>query len=248
MSQFDEEYDSDTEYVPDYDMIDLNDFRLNKGTELVGGSWGAVIEHLRDDDISFQFALPPFQVGEKLDISEASKNGFFRLNLNLENDKHIEFRKWIVNVDNWLVEQFTTNHNNWFGHMWSKGGPLEGRPVPPKSAIKEMYHPIIDDENIFCSRVHIRKGQFEIQCMDSNQNMIDLSQIKNCKVVLILDKPVTLTFFLLLIKENSLIPDIRNSLKIIKIEGSNIILSIELKNSRAEEVKILSDIGSNTFP
>ena len=72
--------------------------------------------------------------------------------------------------------------------------------------------------------------------------------IKNCKVVLILDKLVTLTFFFLLIKENSLIPDIRNSLKIIKIEGSNIVLSIELKKSKAEEVKILSDIGSNTFP
>ena len=72
--------------------------------------------------------------------------------------------------------------------------------------------------------------------------------IKNCNVVLTLDKTETFTFFLPSLKENSLIPDIKNSLKIIKIEGSNIKVSVEHKNNKADEVKILSDIGSNTFP
>ena len=38
MSTFDEEYDSDAEYVPDFDMVDLSDFQLTDGGELVGGS------------------------------------------------------------------------------------------------------------------------------------------------------------------------------------------------------------------
>lgn len=183
MSNFDEEYDSDTEYVPDYDMIDLNDFQLNKGTELVGGSWGAVIEHLREDDISFQFAMPPFRIGDSVDISEASKNGFIRFKLDLEDEKHSEFLSWISGVESWLVEQFVSNHNKWFGHMWQSGGPLEGRPLPPSDAIKEMYHPLVDEENVFCTRVHIRKGKYDIQCMDSDQNIIDFNDISNCIVV-----------------------------------------------------------------
>ena len=72
--------------------------------------------------------------------------------------------------------------------------------------------------------------------------------IKNCNVVLILDKYETFILVLLVIKENSLVPDIKNSLKIIKIEGITILLLIELKNNKALEVRILSDIGSNTFP
>ena len=43
-------------------------------------------------------------------------------------------------------------------------------------------------------------------------------------------------------------PDIKNSLNIIKIEGISNKLSMELKNNKAQEVNILSDIGSKTFP
>ena len=72
--------------------------------------------------------------------------------------------------------------------------------------------------------------------------------IRNCNVVLILDNIETLTFILLFITENSLTPVIKNSLNIIKIEGINKKLSIELKNNNAQDVNILSDIGSKTFP
>tara|TARA_B100001093_G_scaffold291739_1_gene278495 strand:+ start:91 stop:1074 length:984 start_codon:yes stop_codon:yes gene_type:complete len=178
-----EEYDSDTEYVPDFDMVDLNDFQLNKGTELMGGSWGAVVEHINDDDLSFQFALPQFKIGDNLNISEASKNGFLTLNLDSEDSKHEEFRQWIVNVEQWLVDQFVKNHNEWFGHMWQSGGPLAGRPLPPANIIKEMYHPIIGDDNSFVTRVHIKKGKYDVQCMDSDQNMIDINEIKNTNIV-----------------------------------------------------------------
>ena len=51
------------------------------------------------------------------------------------------------------------------------------------TAIKDMYHPIIDDEGVFCSRVHIRKGKYQVQCMDTDQNMIDIDTINNCTVV-----------------------------------------------------------------
>ena len=68
------------------------------------------------------------------------------------------------------------------------------------------------------------------------------------KCSLILDNIETLTFILLFIKENSLTPDIKNSLNIIKIEGISNKLSMELKNNNAQEVNILSDIGSKTFP
>ena len=64
-SNVEEDYDSDTELVPDYDMVDLNDFKLVKGDELAGGSWESVIEHLRDESRSLQFALPAFKVGDK---------------------------------------------------------------------------------------------------------------------------------------------------------------------------------------
>ncbi len=183
MSTFDEEYDSDAEYVPDFDMVDLSDFQLTDGGELVGGSWGAMVEHCKDDDITFQFALPIFKVGDSLDITEASKNGFLKLSLNDGDAKHTEFKKWIANLEVWLVDQFVKNHNKWFGHMWEVGGPLEGRPLPPASAIREMYHPIIGDDNIFCTRVHITKGKYDVQCMDSEQNIIDFSKIVNCNVV-----------------------------------------------------------------
>ena len=42
---------------------------------------------------------------------------------------------------------------------------------------------MIGEENIFCSRVHIRKGNYQIQCMDTDQNMISLESIQNCNVV-----------------------------------------------------------------
>ncbi len=183
MSTFDEEYDSDAEYVPDFDMVDLSDFQLTDGGELVGGSWGAMVEHCKDDDITFQFALPIFKVGDSLDITEASKNGFLKLSLDDGDAKHTEFKKWIANLEVWLVDQFVKNHNTWFGHMWEVGGPLEGRPLPPASAIRDMYHPIIGDDNIFCTRVHISHGKYDVQCMDSEQNMIDFSKIVNCNVV-----------------------------------------------------------------
>ena len=64
----------------------------------------------------------------------------------------------------------------------TEGGPLEGRPLPA-AAIKKMYHPIIGDDKIFCSRVHITKGKYDVQCMDSEQNMIDFSKIVNCNVM-----------------------------------------------------------------
>ena len=183
MSTFEDEYDSDAEYVPDFDMVDLSDFQLTDGGELVGGSWGAMVEHCKDDDVTFQFAMPIFKVGNSLDITEASKNGFLKLKLEDNDAKHVEFMQWIANLESWLVEEFVKNHNKWFGHMWQKGGPLEGRPLPPAAAIKEMYHPIIGDDKIFCSRVHITKGTYDVQCMDSEQNMIDFSKIVNCNVV-----------------------------------------------------------------
>tara|TARA_Y100000389_G_scaffold179456_1_gene193541 strand:- start:20847 stop:21869 length:1023 start_codon:yes stop_codon:yes gene_type:complete len=183
MSGFEDNYDSDSEYVTDYNLMDLGQFQLCRGTKLVGGSWGAVLEHCSDDDINFQFALPPIEVGDSLDITEASKNGFLRIKLNMDDSNHIEFKQWVDSLDNWLVQQFVSNHNEWFGHMWQSGGPLEGRPIPPDSAIRDMYHPMLDDENIFCSRVHVRRGTYDIQCMDSEQQTIGFESIKNCKVV-----------------------------------------------------------------
>ena len=86
-------------------------------------------------------------------------------------------------METWLVSQIVNNHENWFGHMWKSGGPLEGFTRPSATAIKDMYHPIIDDEGVFCSRVHIRKGKYQVQCMDTDQNMIDIDTINNCTVV-----------------------------------------------------------------
>ena len=34
--------------------VDLSDFQLTDGGELVGGSWGVVVEHCKDDDVTFQ--------------------------------------------------------------------------------------------------------------------------------------------------------------------------------------------------
>lgn len=177
------DYDSDTEYVPDFDMVDLNDFTLTKGEELAGGSWEFVIEHNNDEDIVLQFALPHFPVSDELDIQEASKNGFFRVKLDPSDSKHLEFQSWIMKVETWLVGQIVNNYDNWFGHLYQEGGPMFGQSKPPASVIKDMYHPMIDEEGIFCSRVHIRKGSYEIQSMDTDQNMVELDTIKNCDVV-----------------------------------------------------------------
>tara|TARA_B100000073_G_C23743131_1_gene574336 strand:- start:4759 stop:5955 length:1197 start_codon:yes stop_codon:yes gene_type:complete len=186
-SNVEEDYDSDTELVPDYDMVDLNDFKLVKGDELAGGSWESVIEHLRDESRSLQFALPAFKVGDNLDIETASKNGFFRVTLLDNEPKHVQFKKFIDTLETWLVSQIVNNHDQWFGHMWNENGALSGKPKPSPNKIKEMYHPIIDDDNVFCSRVHIRtrgnKSSYEVQCMDSEQNLIPLDSIKNCNVV-----------------------------------------------------------------
>ena len=65
----------ETELVSDFDMIDLSDFKLTKGDELAGGSWESIIEHVRDENISLQFALPPVTIGD-LNIQTTSKNGF----------------------------------------------------------------------------------------------------------------------------------------------------------------------------
>jgi len=182
-SNIEKDYDSDTELVPDFDMVDLNDFKLTKGDELAGGSWELPVEHLRDESISLQFALPAFKIDDAIDIETSSKNGFFRIKLDEGNKKHEEFKNFITKLETWLVSQIINNHNDWFGYMWKSGGPLDGFSPPPSSAIKEMYHPMIDEDNIFCSRVHIRKGNYQIQCMDTEQNMISLDCIKNCNVV-----------------------------------------------------------------
>ncbi len=186
-SNVEEDYDSDTELVPDYDMVDLNDFKLVKGDELAGGSWESVIEHLRDESRSLQFALPPFRVGDNLDIQAASKNGFFRVTLLDNEPKHVEFKNFITRLETWLVSQMVNNHDKWFGHMWKDKGAFAGRPKPPSNIIKDMYHPIIDTENVFCSRVHVRtrgnKSSYEVQCMDAEQNLISIDSIKNCNVV-----------------------------------------------------------------
>tara|TARA_B100001250_G_scaffold144864_1_gene124010 strand:+ start:1011 stop:2126 length:1116 start_codon:yes stop_codon:yes gene_type:complete len=186
-SNVEEDYDSDTELVPDYDMVDLNDFKLVKGDELAGGSWESVIEHLRDESRSLQFALPAFKVGDNLDIETTSKNGFFRITLLDNEPKHVKFKNFISTLETWLVSQIVNNHDQWFGHMWKDNGVLAGRPKPSSNTIKQMYHPIIDDDNVFCSRVHIRtrgdKSSYEVQCMDSEQNLISLDSIKNCNVV-----------------------------------------------------------------
>ena len=89
MSSFSNENDSDdeTEYVSDFNMIDLSDFRLVKGDELAGGSWETCIEHILDENISLQFALPPIKLDGGLDIQRASKNGFFRIKLDENQEK-----------------------------------------------------------------------------------------------------------------------------------------------------------------
>ena len=184
MASLENECDPDTEYVPDYDMIDLNDYQLTKGDELAGGSWEIVVDHCREEDASLQFALPPFVVGENgIDIQITSKNGFCRVAIDNDNQKHVEFKNWIQQLETWIVNQIVSNHQAWFGHMWAPGGALQGRARPTDAVIKSMYHPMVDEENIFCSRVHLRKNSYEIQCMDSEQNMIELDSIKNCLVV-----------------------------------------------------------------
>ena len=165
-------------------MVDLNDFQLTKGDKLVGGSWELIVEHCRDEDLSLQFALPAFTVSDQgLDIQTASKNGFYRAQLNLGDPKQDEFKLWIEKVETWLVSQMVNNHESWFGYMWEKDGPLAGHPRPTAAKIQNMYHPIIDEDNLFCARVHVRKGEYECQCMDSDQNEISLASIKNCLVV-----------------------------------------------------------------
>ena len=182
-SNVEEDYDSDTELVPDYDMVDLNDFNLTKGDELAGGSWELPVEHKRDDSLCLQFALPVFKIGDAVDIQTASKNGFFRVSLDDSNTKHSDFKQFINKLEVWLVSQIVNNHDKWFGYMGQAGGPLEGYTRPSPAAIKNMYHPMIGEDNIFCSRVHIRKGNYQIQCMDTDQNMINLESIQNCNVV-----------------------------------------------------------------
>lgn len=179
----DNEYDSDAEYVPDFDMVNLNDFRLTKGEELAGGSWEFNVEHCHDDDISLQFAMPQFTVGDQVDIQDTSKNGFYRVKLDPSNSKHLNFQNWIMKVETWLVSQLVNNYNVWFGYLYEQGAPFEGRKPPPPEVIKNMYHPMIDEEGIFCSRVHIRKGKYEIQMMDKDQNKLTLDDVKMCEVV-----------------------------------------------------------------
>lgn len=186
-SNIEHEYDSDNsdaEFVPDYNMVDLSDFRLTKGGELAGGSWEFTIEHCHDENISLQFALPHFKVGDKIEIEETSKNGFCRMKLDPSESKHLNFQKWIMNVETWIVTQLINNYNDWFGHLYEKGGPFEGRQRPPPNVIKDMYHPMIDEEGLFCSRVHIRKGEYELQLMTKDEEKIkNIADVKNCNVV-----------------------------------------------------------------
>tara|TARA_Y100000389_G_scaffold205111_1_gene263343 strand:+ start:5161 stop:6345 length:1185 start_codon:yes stop_codon:yes gene_type:complete len=178
-----EEYDSDTEYVPDYDMVDLSNWVLTQGEALPGGSWEFIVAHVNDEDASLQFACPHFKIEDKLDMQQASKNGFFRVNLDPSDTKHLEFQSWIMKVETWLVSQIVNNYDNWFGHLYEKGAVWEGHPKPPASVIQSMYHPMIDEEGIFCPRVHIKKGQFECQSMDIEYNQVDLNTINNCEIV-----------------------------------------------------------------
>jgi hypothetical protein len=178
-----EEYDSDTEYVPDFDMIDLSNWHLTKGEPLPGGSWEFKIEHVEDEDASLQFAVPQFKIEDKLDMQHASKNGFFRVSIDPSDTKHLEFQSWIMKLETWLVSQIVNNYEKWFGHFYEPGAVWEGQPKPPASVIQGMYHPMIDEEGIFCPRVHIKKGQYECQSMDTEYNPVDLNTINNCEIV-----------------------------------------------------------------
>jgi len=183
-SNLETDYDSDTEIVPDFDIVDMENFKLVKGEQLIGGSWETIITHVKNPNITLKFALPPVKVdSDGLDIQNASKNGFYRITLNDNDEKHVEFKRFISELEKWLVDSIVNNHNEWFGHMWNKDGPFANMSRPPQNVIKDMYHPIIDEDNIMCSRVHIRKDQYEIQCMDSDMNNITLQSIKNCYVV-----------------------------------------------------------------
>ena len=186
-SNIETDYDSDTEVVPDFDIVDLENFEFKKGEQLVGGSWETIITHVKNPNISLKFALPQIYVNENgilSDIQNASKNGFYRISLNNDDEKHVEFKEFMSNLEQWLVEGIVNNHEQWFGHMWQENGPFVNTKRPPKNVIKEMYHPIID-ENIMCARVHInqKKNEYEIQCMNSDMDPISLESIKDCYVV-----------------------------------------------------------------
>ena len=186
-SNIETDYDSDTEVVPDFDIVDLENFEFKKGDQLVGGSWETIITHVKNPNISLKFALPQIYVNENgilSDIQNASKNGFYRISLNNADEKHVEFKEFMSNLEQWLVEGIVNNHEQWFGHMWKENGPFVNTKRPPNNVIKEMYHPIIDDDSM-CARVHInqKKNEYEIQCMNSDMDQVSLESIKDCYVV-----------------------------------------------------------------
>ena len=173
----------ESEYVPEFDSVDFSQFIFEKeARKMPGRSIEVGIINKNDETNTLQVALPKISIDE-LDITDGGVNGFFRTQLDLNDQSHIEFKNWLSNVDAWIVQNVIKNHKLWFGADWEEGGKYHGQPYIPANKIKDMFHPSIDDEEIFCARVHLRKEKYTLQIMDEEQNMISIDEINNCHVV-----------------------------------------------------------------
>lgn len=173
-----------SEYIPDFDSVDFSQFTFEaEPTYMPGRSYEVGIINKSDDSNTLQIALPRVTITDDLDITDGGVNGFFRTQLDLSEPAHLEFKNFTENLDNWIMESIVKYHKTWFGNLWENNGPFENQPYPSANIIRNMYHPLIDDEDVFCSRVHIHKDKYKLQTMDEEQNIISLDDIQNCDVV-----------------------------------------------------------------
>tara|TARA_Y100000389_G_scaffold203006_1_gene250070 strand:- start:4956 stop:5852 length:897 start_codon:yes stop_codon:yes gene_type:complete len=175
---------NDTDYVVEFDNIDLNTYGLSNEAEYLSGkSYRVAMVNKSVEDDVLQVVLPQFSV-ESLDIIPGGANAFLRLNLDKDDPKHFEFIQWTKKIDEWIQTLVAQGHKQWFGHMWEQDGPFKNRPYPSEGIIKNMLRETISEDLLFTPRVHVgRKGNIQIQFMDSAANNMDITEFKNCDIV-----------------------------------------------------------------
>lgn len=176
------------DYIPEFDCVDLDQYTFQKDiSQLEGKAYEVGIQSKKISDTTLQFAMPIINVSDDIGITNEGVNGFFRTKLNDSSPGHLEFKKWTKQLDNWIVSNVVSFHKQWFGKMWEKNGPLYGQPYPSKEAIQNMFHPTIDDEEIFCARVHMRRNEYTVQVIDDSENELELSDIRDCQIIPLLE-------------------------------------------------------------
>ena len=170
----------DNEYIDEYTSINFNELRVKKGKRLEGGC--IELNVLTNSKEPVYFAMPVFRIGDELNISSISKNGFLKLDLDYSNDKHTDFKEFLKELDEWTSKTVIRNFDEWFGHQWRKGGCFYGKNPIAKSTLKKMHQPLLN-ESAFTVRVHQKKQNYVFEYVDTEQNDLDRSTLNNCYVV-----------------------------------------------------------------